>query len=243
LNFGEMKARVALTLDNMPSSDPWYSAIGAFINRCGNAFLRMKANVAPWDLNPEMDQTWTLGPTYPIDGTTIINANTIARPSDCLMVRTIHRAESATLPDWTANPSAPPVTFVEREEFDILSKDASTAGYIRIFTRQGKAIKVWPSITAAYPDYLHIFGPAVESPLVDDSDSFFMVEHWHELVCVLSARDMAARMGLYTIRSQLDTQLQQELGQTADVEALSDGQHIIEIHGMPTSGSVYPGLE
>lgn len=238
-----MRDRVALTLDNMPSNDPWYAAIDSFINRCGNAFLRMKANVAPWDLNPEMDQTWTVGPTYPIDGTIIINANTIARPSDCLMVRTIHRAESATLPDWTATENAPPVTFVEREEFDILSKDSATAGYPRIFTRQGKAIKIWPSITTAYTDYLHLFGPAVEAPLVEDEDTFFMVEHWHDLVCVVTARDMASRMGLYTMRSQLDTQLRQELGDTADVAALSDGTHVVEVHGAPSLWSVYPGLE
>lgn len=237
-----MVARVAKVLDFMPSNDPWYDDIVPLLNRAANTFIRMKAgpDVDGFNLFPELARnTWTIGPTYPIDGVIVVDANTIAQPADCFVVTAVKRAESATLPDWTTTQELP-VNYINEETFGLLQKDTdANPDWIRQFTRKGKAIKVWPSITSAYADYLRFYGIATETALTDDAQSFVVNEHWHDLICTLTAAQMAKRMGLYQQARELLAEVQQEIGATTDVmgRERNDGQ--IGVHGMPTAASVY----
>jgi hypothetical protein len=237
-----MVARVAKDLDFMPSTDPWYSDIIPLLNRAANTFIRMKAgpDVDGYNLFPELARvTWTIGPTYPIDGTIIVDANTIAQPDDCFVVTAVKRAESATLPDWTTTQELP-VNFIEWETFGLIQKDtAAYPDYIRQFTRKGKTIKVWPSITSGFPDYLRFYGIACEQALTDDAQSFFVNEHWHDLICTLTAAQMARRMGLYQQARELMAEVASEIGMTTDVTAKEGGDFAITVHGMPSAASVY----
>lgn len=233
-----MRSEVALTLDNLPTSDPWYAYIDSYVNRAANAFIRMKVAAGSWSLFPELYNSWTVGPTYPIDGTIIIDASTIARPSDCLVVQEIARAESATLPDWTATKENP-VRYVDPVTFGQLSKEAGVANYIRIFSRKGKTIKVWPSITSAYPDYLRFYGLKLEEALTDDGESFFMDAHWHRLVCTLAAHGLALRMGESGRAKELMGEIQDELGQTTDVTAEENESFSASVMDSPSAFSVY----
>lgn len=241
MNLGEIKTRVAKTLDNLPTSDPWYTEITSFANRAANTFIRMKVQHGAYSLFPELFNTWTVGPTWPIDGTIILDASTIALPSDCLVVQEMQRAESATLPDWTATQEMP-IAYRDPVTFGRLSKNSTLADYIKIFSRKGKTLKVWPSITSAYPDYLRLYGLKTEVALVDDADTFFMDTHWHDLVCVLAAQMLAARMGLSERAAELKAEVRSELGETTDVTAEQDDTFCASAWNAPSSFSVYGAI-
>jgi hypothetical protein len=202
----------------------------------------MKAgpDVEGYNLFPELArQTWTIGPTYPIDGVIVVDANTVAQPDDCFVVTAVKRAESATLPDWTTTQELP-VNFIEWETFGLLDKDTTAnPDYIRQFTRKGKTIKVWPSITSGFSDYLRFYGIACEQALTDDAQSFFVNDHWHDLICTLTAAQMSKRMGLYKQAGELMAEVQQEIGTTTDVTGKEGGNFAVSVQGMPTAASVY----
>ena len=238
MNLGDLKTRVAKTLDNLPTSDPWYTEITSYLNRAANVFIRMKVNAGAWSLFPELYNSWTVGPTYPIDGTIIIDASTIARPSDCLVVQEIARAESATLPDWTATKELP-VRYVNAVTFGQLSKESGVANYIRIFSRKGKTVKVWPSITSSYPDYLRFYGPKTEVALVADADTWYMDEHWHDDVALLASHRLAVVMGLRERAADLSAEIKDELGITTDVTAEQDDTFCASVLDAPSAFSVY----
>jgi len=233
-----MQTEVLLILRNMKSNHPWYNYVQgtgttSYINRCANEWVRMVIGGNHHDLTlfPELNDSWTVGPTQ-------AGSNVIPYPADCLAVREVHRAEQSTLPNWNITKEFP-LGYITPENFGILQKDANTVGYAKLFTRKGKSIIIHPTPSAGYTDYLRYYGWKQESALSAATDTFFMDEQWHDVVVTLAAHRIAARIGWTELAGSLLTQVEQRLEQTVNVTALQDFNGRAEVDGTPDRSTVY----
>lgn len=244
LTLAQFQSEVQLACRNMPTSDPYYGAGGViitrFINRARNEIIRMaigpKLNI---NLFPEMQTSWTVGPSYP--GTVGRPANEMPRPSNAIAVVEVYRAQQATTPDWSAVKEWP-LVYVDPTTFSILQKDSSTANWARMFTRKAKAVLVYPTPTAAFTDYFRFWGIRREDPLVNSGDTFFSDDNWDDVTVKFAAAKIQKLRGWADRAASLMADVKEELlGLSADITALENmGRNdAVTITGAPNRSTVY----
>jgi hypothetical protein len=227
LTLAQFTAEVALTCKNLSTADPYYTLITSYLTRARNKIIRQaigpRINV---DLFPELHNSWTIGPTYP--NSTGIVGNVISKPSDCIAVTGVQRAQSATLPDWSVTRETK-LVYQEPAMFGILSKNA-VPGYATIYTRKGKSIVIYPTPTAPYIDYLRVYGIKSESPLVNPGDVFFSDEQWDDATVLKCAAMIQSSRGWDSSAAALEERVDKELAQTANVSGLEEISHNTTLH-------------
>lgn len=227
LTLTQFTAEVVLACRNLSTADPYYTQITNYLTRARNKIIRQaigpRINV---DLFPELDNSWTIGPTYP--NSAGIVGNVIAKPSDCIAVTGLQRAQSATLPDWSATRETK-VVYQEPTMFGVLSKNAAT-GYATIYTRKGKSVVIYPTPTASFIDYLRLYGIKSESPLVNPGDTFFSDEQWDDATVLKCAAMIQKRRGWDAAAASLEDAVDKELAQTANVSGLEEISHGGALH-------------
>lgn len=237
LTLTQFTAEVVLACRNLSTADPYYSQITNYLTRARNKIIRQaigpRINI---DLFTELHNSWTIGPTYP--NSTGIVGNVISKPSDCIAVTGVQRAQSATFPDWSVTRETE-VIYKEPQMFGILSKNLAT-GYATIYTRKGKSIIIFPTATAAFPDYLRIYGIKSELPLVNPGDVFFSDEQWDDATVLRCASMIQKRRGWDAAAASLMEEYQQEFD-TANVSGLEEISHRNVLSGSEgaTRGNTY----
>jgi len=241
LTLAQFTAEVVLTCRNLSTADPYYSQITNYLVRARNKIIRQaigpRINV---DLFPELHNSWTIGPTYP--GSAGIVGNVIAKPSDCIAVTAVQRAQSATLPDWSVTREIK-LTYQEPAMFGVLSKGSVvTPGYANIYTRKGKSIIIFPTPSAAYVDYLRVYGIKSEWPLVNPTDTFFSDEQWDDATVLKCAAMIQKRRGWDAAAASLEDAVEKELAQTANIsglEEISYSETLSASEGATRNGAYY----
>lgn len=221
LTLTQFIAEVTLACRNLSTADPYYAQITNYLVRARNKIIRQaigpRLNV---DLFPELHNSWTIGPTYP--NSSGIVGNVISKPADCIAVTGVQRAQSATVPDWSVTREIK-LTYQEPTMFGVLSKGSVvTPGYANIYTRKGKSIVIFPTPSASYIDYLRVYGIKSESPLVNPGDVFFADEQWDDATVLKCAAMIQSRRGWDSAADALESAVEKELAQTANVSGLEE---------------------
>lgn len=239
MQLSQMQSEVALVLGNMQTSDPFYRfiypAVGAetnsWINKSANKLVRMIVAKIP----EIYKASWTIGPT-------VAGVNYVAKPADAISVQVIDTAHQSTLPNWSTTRTYP-VMRIEPEQFDLLDKSATTNGYPSLYTEKGKQIFLWPTPTAAYVDYLHVYGVMQETVLVNATDSLFIEEFWHDYVVQLAIAMGARQLG-WPDAAERYTAVLKDIGSAIDPMGLRNtgNAETMSVDGAPTRTSVYGGV-
>jgi hypothetical protein len=224
--LAEFQSDVLLTCPAVRSSaHPLYTLVyptsgnedQSVINRAANKFVgyAVGGNGAGAELFPELQNSWTYGPTY--SGTT---TNLASTPTDAIAITDVTCAHQATLPDWTQAREFP-MNYISPTFFGNLVKDTTVANYASIWTKKGKSVMFWPTVSSsAYADYFRYYGLKRENVLVSSGDTFFMLPIWHDLVATLAAQMLSLKLGWYEQAAALWEQFNKDLTGTLNVTAM-----------------------
>lgn len=224
--LSEIQAEVALICPPVRSTaHPMYPLVyplsgnenQSVINRAANKFVAyaVGGNAAGAELFPELQNTWTYGPTY--SGTT---TNIAPTPTDAIAITDVTCAHQATLPDWTQVREFP-MNYISPTFFGNLVKDTTVTNYASIWSKKGKSIEFWPSVSSStYADYFRYYGLKRENVLISGTDTFFMLPIWHDLVATLAAQMLSLKLGWYEQAGALWTQFKDDLAGTLNVTAM-----------------------
>jgi hypothetical protein len=222
----------------MQSSDPFDDLITRNINRAANRLVRMAigGNGEAADLFPELRNAWTIGPTT-------VGDNYVLRPSDAIVITTLHRAESSSLPDWDGTDEKPLGRPVPPETIGLMAKSSTIANYPQIWARRAKKILYWPTTRTGYTDYFHAYGLARITPLTTGSETFPLEEDWDGILARLAASMTAHDMGLKEQGDTLLAVVKDQILETANVTSLGNDGGVVQVEGAPTRFDVYGGSE
>jgi hypothetical protein len=239
LTLSDYQTEVRLALGNMQTSHPLYSGgiVTRAINQAANDLVRMAigGNGKHADLFPELRNSWTVGPT-------IVGDNSIARPSDCIVVTDVVSAQSSTLPDW-ADTQEQPVGFVMQPEIiGQLSKDSTIADYPRLWARKANRIVYHPTTRTGYTDYFRFYGLASCVALAAAADTFPLDAAWDNVIVLLASYSVAAKLGWTERATGYLAMAKTQINETANVATLGNDKHVIEVENAPTRSDVYGGF-
>lgn len=226
----EMKTEVALIAGNLQTSHPLYTYIGTYVNRAANKLIRM----AP-QMFPEMVKSFPIGPT-------VAGTNSIAYPSGVIAIKEVYSARQGTSPNWNITRSYP-VTYLNPGTFDLIAKDATVVGYPTIYTRLVNSLMLWPTPSASYIDYLHLFGVGEEAALSVDGSTFAALSvDWHDTVIKLAASILLERMTQFDDARELLASVKLEVRDALNqrAEESMGRESAVMVNGAPTRGTVYP---
>lgn len=233
MNLIQMQTAVLRMLDNLQSTDPFYTdylfptagnEATSVLNQSANRLLRMAVGNNGSNMNafPELHDTFNLGPT-------VAGTNTLTRPTNCIAIQRISSSRQATLPTWDTTREYP-TTYLPPTTFGQLGKTAATASpnYVSIYTLIAKTVVVFPTPAAGFIDYLRLYGLRAETPLVTSATTttFIMDVDWHPLVVKLAASTLAGMRNNIEKEKQwfgeVVTELQLQLG-VNDVQVTGGG--------------------
>lgn len=178
--FATFKTRLALIANNMPSSDPHYSYLGAHVNAAVKLLpLRASTRFPNYQLFPEhKDIEWT--------DITIVDQNYLALPTDQIAVQRAYSLDSSTSPNLN-NSDWRELAYVTPREFDQYEKPTTQTGYPSVFTLREGRIYVHPTPRTDWTTYLKIDGIQDEPDMSADGDSPRTHSRWTPAILKLSA--------------------------------------------------------
>lgn len=231
----EFRAEVALACRNMPTSDPYYGAAAAvidrFITRGRNEVVRQAIDKGRGRF-PELRYDVTIGPT-------VAGQGRIARPSTFMLIDRITKQGASTVVTSWAAVREQPVTFKPESVFVFLAKDTAT-GYATLWTRLGTEILYYPTTDASHVDYFHGYGVRRETMSASGA-AFIADEFWDDMTVLQAAAMIQERRGWYSHSRELYDRVKDKLKDTADITALEElGQtNEVSVEGAPTRASTY----
>jgi hypothetical protein len=176
MNFGEMKAELALNLNNMQSSDPFYSRLGRWLNEGANRIITMAIakDKKALQLFPELkNRRWW--------DTTVANQNYLDLPDSLLALEFVTYTKTTAAFDASRHTEFPS-SETSAETFAFLSKSATTVGWPSLHTRRGNRLAFHPTPTTAYLTVVVLNGIRKEDTLIEDTQTYAMNETWHPTV-------------------------------------------------------------
>lgn len=235
LTLAEFRTEVQLACRNMPTSDPYYGAAAALIDRyilrARNELIRMAIDKGRSRF-PELRYDATIGPT-------VAGQGRIARPSAFLLIdRITKQGASTAITSWDVVREQP-VTFRPLAEFTFLAKNSAT-GYATIWTREGADILFYPTADSSHVDYFHGFGFRRET-LASNGPCFVGDEFWDDPTIMLAASRIQERRGWFSRSRELYDRVVEILDSTADMTGMEEigQQNTISIEGAPSRSSTY----
>jgi hypothetical protein len=223
-----MKTRVALALNNLQSSDPWYSYLGDHCNEAANAVILLAISKDRKNVNlfPELRNIrWT--------DITVNNQGYLAKPSNLLVLDSVNCTRSSSAYDASRSTEYPLIEEPDQTRFGLLSKATTTVGYPTIYHDAASSILLWPTPTTAYLSRVLVRGIKKETALSGDSDTFAMNELWHPVVIDYATYLTANRMGWAEEAERFLTSAEKRVTQTIDLLSLGKRRNTnrVEIAG------------
>lgn len=218
MTFNEMKTEVQRMLGNLPSSHPFYGDLGNWVNRATNRVVMMaiSSNRQKPNLFPELTTSWT--------DITTSGTNYLDEPTDKLAIVRLYSFDDDAVPNTSTTRSLP-MSFVPMEHFEIMKRDTGVVGYPRIWSRKGKRIYIWPTPSADYLTYIHVYGVMREPEMSADADEPRMSEVWHDAVVNVAASIGAGKLGWAEDSAKYMASAQADIGMAVNITALEESGH------------------
>lgn len=215
MTFDELKDEVILTLGNLHSSHPMYDSVGTWVNRATNRVVTMaiSANKQKPNLFPELTTSWT--------SITVAGTNYLSEPSDKFAITSLYSFDDDAVPNTSTDRSLP-MSFMPMEHFEVITRDDTVEGYPRIWSRKGRKVYIWPTPSADYITYLHMYGIMREPEMSAPDDEPVMSELWHDAIVNVAAAIGAGKLGWSEDAANFMAAATTDIGMAANITALEE---------------------
>lgn len=189
MNFSTLKTRLLLNAGNMQSTHPLASYAGQYVND-GNRFMvaRASRNYPNYQLFPEhSDYYWT-------PSVTVADTNTVALPSDSLVVQRVYSADSSTLPNLN-NQQWRLLSYSDPEDFDQMSRPTTMTSYPVLWTQRKGNIELWPTPRTGKTTYIKMDGIDDEPDMTNATDVPRVNARWHPAIIDCASHLICNDMG------------------------------------------------
>lgn len=190
LTLANYQTRVLLALGNLDTDHPVISGglHTTAINDAANDLIRMYPERFP----EHNDNTWTLGPTT-------VGLNTIALPSNLLVIEKVNRSDDAVPAgsppsDWTSIKELL-VSQLNTHTIGMSKKDSDVDGYPMSWDRKATNLLYWPTTRTGYTTYFRIYGLAGEERISAAGATFRMHRDYDEAIILFAASKVATLIG------------------------------------------------
>jgi hypothetical protein len=230
VNFGVMKTRTVLNINNLASSNPHYAYRGDFVNEAANRVIIHAVSQDRRNVNnfPELRDSWW-------ETASTNNSNSFALPDDLLVLESARCTRLTTSYDPAIQQTFSMTEYPDPPTFTDLAKTAK--GWPTLWRRAANRFEYWPTTSTTPTDYstvIVIFGIAKEQALTSDSQTFVLNELWHPTIIKCATALMMDAMGLPDAGAWWD-QVDRDVTATINLVGLENIKNnaVIEIAGVP----------
>lgn len=227
MNYGEMKAAVALALGNLRDGDPYYQKLGWAVNSAIREVpKRVLAIKGDYNQFFELRSRWR---DITVDAT-----HEYAIPANALVIYSVYSLDydGAFLGEGVG--TSRKVNWADPAQFEIYNRDQT--GLPQAWTMSGSSLLLWPTPDPTNITWFRIYGLKLEADISDDSATPTLRAHWHNAVVFYAAYLLAGLRGWKERATHFYQMFTETIGNAIDPTAtlLTHQEGSMDVIGDPT---------
>lgn len=229
MNFGELKAMVALALGNLRDGDPYYQKLGWAVNSAIKEVPKRVLGIkGDYNQFSELRSKWR--------DTTVATHHEYAMPSNCFVPFSIFSLDDDGVFAGEGVGTSREVLWKERAEFELLNRDQE--GFPSYWSLSGTDILLWPTPSTDYITTFRVYGLKIEGDASSDAATFVLREHWQNAVVFYAAYLLCGLRGWKERAQFFLAMFTEAIGNAIDPTAvlMSHQPGGVDVVGDPTRG-------